>query len=186
MQTYLNFTYNKYKMTYFYNYLSPLGKLLIATTKDSLVGIWFDGQKYFPDNIPSEATDEILPIFTQTKLWLDIYFGGKQPSFTPPLSLCAATPFRQAVWQKLLQIPYGKTATYGEIAKALQAETDKRVSAQAVGGAIGHNPISIVVPCHRVVGADGSLTGYAGGIDKKLALLTLEKADICFQTTHTV
>lgn len=180
MQTYLNFNYNKDKMTYFYNYSSPLGKLLIATAKDSLVGIWFEGQKYYPDNTLIEETNEILPIFTQTKHWLDVYFEGKQPSFTPPLSFCAATPFRKAVWQKLLQIPYGKTVTYGEIANSLQAETGKRVSAQAVGGAVGHNPISIVVPCHRVVGADGSVTGYAGGTDKKLALLTLEHADVGF------
>ena len=116
-------------------------------------------------------------MFNRVREWLDIYFSGKAPDFTPPLAIEGASPFRRRVWEILLQIPFGGTLTYGQIAARIQRETGKRVSAQAVGGAVGHNPISIIIPCHRVVGSDGSLTGYAGGLDKKLALLKLEGAD---------
>ena len=118
--------------------------------------------------------EKSLPVFTEACRWLDIYFSGKEPLFTPPLTL-RASPFRQAVWEIILTIPYGKTMTYGEIAKRIAMQKGiLQMSAQAVGNAVGHNPISLIIPCHRVVGSDGSLTGYAGGIDRKVKLLKLE------------
>ena len=161
-------------MNNIFHYTSPLGGITLASDSEALTGLWFDGQKYFPHKLISESTEAELPIFTQTCNWLDIYFGGKEPGFTPPISL-NTTPFRKAVYDILLTIPYGQTMTYGEIANQQGAE---HMSAQAVGSAVGHNPISIIIPCHRVVGADGSLTGYAGGLDKKTALLKLEKYEI--------
>ena len=162
-------------MFYTHNYQSPLGNILLASECDRLVGLWFEGQKYFADTIKgSETEDELLPIFEETIAWLDIYFRGKDPGFTPGLSM-QTTKFRKAVWEILLTIPYGKTMTYGEIAVRLANEKGlKRVSSQAVGGAVGHNPISLIIPCHRVIGADGSLTGYAGGLEKKVWLLEHE------------
>lgn len=119
-----------------------------------------------------------LPVFDAVKTWLDIYFSGKEPDFTPPLHL-TGSPFRLSVWKLLQQIPYGKTMTYGELARRIAGQRGlPHMSAQAVGGAVGHNPISIIVPCHRVVGSDGSLTGYAGGVDKKQRLLALEGVDV--------
>ena len=119
-----------------------------------------------------------MPIFEQTVRWLDIYFSGKAPGFTPPLSM-ETTPFRKAVWEIMLSIPFGQTMTYGEIADKIAKQKGlTKMSAQAVGGAVGHNSISLIIPCHRVVGTNGSLTGYAGGIDKKVKLLTMEKADM--------
>uniref|UniRef100_UPI0034E9722D methylated-DNA--[protein]-cysteine S-methyltransferase n=1 Tax=Ruminococcus flavefaciens TaxID=1265 RepID=UPI0034E9722D len=139
-----------------------------------LTGLWFEGQKYYPQNLVAESSEVKLPVFTETVKWLDIYFGGKEPSFTPPISL-HTTPFRKVVYDILLTIPYGQTMTYGEIARILADQQGaEHMSAQAVGSAVGHNPVSIIIPCHRVVGADGSLTGYAGGLDKKKALLKLE------------
>ena len=164
-------------MTYIATYHSPLGAITLASDGEALTGLWFDGQKYFGSTLPLEAETGSTPAFAQTKQWLDSYFGGKKPDFTPPLRW-AATPFRKAVWDILLTIPYGRTMTYGQIAAQLAAQTGKPQSAQAVGGAVGHNPISLIVPCHRVVGADGSLTGYAGGIDRKVKLLTLEGVDM--------
>ena len=119
-----------------------------------------------------------LPIFKKTKEWLDIYFSGKKPDFIPTINIENASNFRKQVWQILLKIPYGKTITYGEISKQIEQETENKVSAQAVGGAVGHNPISIIVPCHRVVGFNGNLTGYAGGIDRKIKLLKIEKVNL--------
>lgn len=163
-------------MIYTYRYASPLGSITLASDGKSLNGLWFNGQKHFPHNLISESTEAELSIFTQTIKWLDIYFSGEVPGFTPPISL-NATPFRKAVYEVLLSIPYGQTMTYGEIANIIAKQKGiERMSAQAVGGAVGHNPISIIIPCHRVVGADGSLTGYAGGLDKKIELLKLEKA----------
>ena len=163
-------------MMYSYHYSSPLGNITIASNGESLTGLWFDGQKHFHYNLISESTEAELPIFKQTVNWLDTYFSGEEPGFTPPISL-QTTPFRKAVYDILLTIPYGETMTYGEIANILAKQKSiQRMSAQAVGGAVGHNPISIIIPCHRVVGADGSLTGYAGGLDKKTALLKLEKS----------
>ena len=165
-------------MTYTYHYHSPLGGITLSSNGKELTGLWFDGQKYFGDILPEKCKEMNFPIFEKTKCWLDIYFSGKKPDFTPPLKM-ETTPFRKAVWQIMLTIPYGETMTYGEIAKkiALQKGIPK-MSAQAVGGAVGHNSISLIIPCHRVVGTNGSLTGYAGGIDKKVQLLTLEKADL--------
>lgn len=163
-------------MMYSYHYISPLGNITLASDGEALTGLWFDGQKYFPHNLISESIEADLPIFKQTVKWLDIYFSGNEPDFTTPISL-QTTQFRKAVYDILLTIPYGQTMTYGEIANILAEKNGvKRMSAQAVGGAVGHNPISIIIPCHRVVGADGSLTGYAGGLDKKIALLKLERA----------
>lgn len=160
------------------HYQSPLGGITLAGTESGLTGLWFDGQKYFGATLTEESGEEKLPVFAQTRRWLDCYFSGKEPDFLPPL-LLSGTPFRLAVWEILQKIPYGEMTTYGRIAKQLAAQRGlTTMSAQAIGNAVAHNPISILVPCHRVVGSRGSLTGYAGGLDKKLHLLTLEKADI--------
>ncbi|MBR1750275.1 MAG: methylated-DNA--[Ruminococcus sp.] len=158
------------------HYISPLGGITLASDGIALTGLWFDGQKYFPHRLLSECRETELAVFEQTVEWLDIYFSGKAPDFTPPLSL-QATPFRKAVCEIMLTIPYGQTMTYGEIAAVIAEQRGSaHMYAQAVGGAVGHNPISLIVPCHRVVGSDGSLTGYAGGLDRKAELLKLEKA----------
>lgn len=165
-------------MDYTYHYISPLGKITLASDGKALTGLWFDGQKYFGSTLAENYEQKECPVFEQAVQWLNIYFSGKNPDFTPPLSM-KATPFRQAVWEILLSIPYGQTMTYGEIAKEIARQRGlERMSAHAVGGAVSHNPISLMIPCHRVVGANGSLTGYAGGIDKKVQLLTLEGADM--------
>jgi methylated-DNA-[protein]-cysteine S-methyltransferase len=158
-------------------YHSPLGVITIASNGEALTGLWFDGQKYFGDTLSAENKEQDLPVFKKTRQWLDIYFRGENPDFTPPLSL-HASPFRLAVWEILQSISYGHVMTYGDIANAIAKQMRlKKMSAQAVGGAVGHNPVSIIIPCHRVVGSNGSLTGYAGGIDKKVKLLALEKTD---------
>ena len=159
-------------------YISPLGGILLAAGEAGLTGLWFDGQKYFADSLPAQHTARETPILAEAKRWLDIYFSGKEPDLLPPLCPVGSA-FRQAVWQILLQIPYGQTTTYGEIARRMdEAQGFPRMSAQAVGGAVGHNKISVIIPCHRVVGTNGSLTGYAGGIDKKIRLLELEHTDM--------
>ena len=165
-------------MEYVYHYSSPLGGITIASNGIEITGLWFDGQKYFADTLSKVHEEKALPVFDETKKWLDIYFNGTPPDFTPPLSM-NTTPFRKAVWNILLGIPFGKTMTYGEISKiiAKQFGIDK-MSAQAVGGAVGHNSISLIIPCHRVVGTNGSLTGYAGGLEKKVWLLTMEKVNL--------
>ena len=165
-------------MVYTHKYESPIGPILLAADEIGLIGLWFEGQKYFANTLPDERVSQETEILTEAKKWLDVYFSGKEPKFTPPLHPMGS-PFRQAVWQILLQIPYGTTMTYGEIAGNM-AELYKipRMSAQAVGGAVGHNEVSIIIPCHRVVGTNGSLTGYAGGIDKKISLLELEHTDM--------
>ena len=163
-------------------YNSPLGGITFAGEDGALSGLWFDGQKYFAETLKGRYAEGELPVFSMVRRWLDVYFSGSAPDFTPPLATEGASPFRKMVWQILLSIPFGNTLTYGQIAARIQSETSKRVSAQAVGGAVGHNPISVIIPCHRVVGADGSLTCYAGGIDKKLALLKLEGADVSKST----
>ena len=165
-------------MQYITHYNSPIGGITIASNGTSLTGLWFDGQKYFASTLSADYKEENLPVFTEAKRWLDMYFSGRKPDFTPPLAL-NGSPFRMAVWQILQNIPYGQTITYGAIAQQLAAQNGQtKMSAQAVGGAVGHNPISIIVPCHRVVGTGGSLTGYAGGIAKKIKLLELEGVDI--------
>lgn len=165
-------------MQYTSHYQSPLGSILLAADDIGLTGLWFEGQKYYALYLDQENEEKELPLFQDVKHWLDIYFSGKEPDFQVPLHF-TGTDFQNEVWEILYSIPYGKTMTYGEIAKQIAANRGlSRMSAQAVGGAVGHNEISIIVPCHRVVGTNGSLTGYAGGIEKKIALLTLEKVDM--------
>ena len=165
-------------MTFTQHYDSPLGGILLAADEVGLTGLWFDGQKYFARDLPAERMEQDTPVLSEAKRWLDIYFTGREPDFTPPLHPVGSV-FRQDVWDILLQIPYGQTTTYGEIARRLAAKQGcPQMSAQAVGGAVGHNEISIIIPCHRVVGTNGSLTGYAGGIDKKVKLLELEHTDM--------
>ena len=165
-------------MYYTCKYVSPLGGMTLASVGNNLSGLWFDGQKYVAATLPTQYEERELQVFAQTKRWLDIYFTGKEPCFTPPLSMGGVSPFRRRVWEIMRTIPYGHTSTYGKIASQIAAETGKRVSARAVGGAVGHNGIALIIPCHRVLGADGGMTGYAGGIDKKIALLQLEGADV--------
>ena len=167
-------------MQYTSHYRLPIGNILLAADEVGLTGLWFEGQKYFALYLDKEHEEKEIPIFEKVKEWLDIYFAGKEPDFTVPLHF-TGTDFQNEVWEILCAIPYGRTMTYGEIAKQVAAKKGlPRMSAQAVGGAVGRNGISILVPCHRVVGANGSLTGYAGGIDKKIKLLQLEKADMSF------
>lgn len=158
-------------------YISPLGEILIAADEEGLTGLWFKEQKYFALTLEDPIKKE-TPVTKETKKWLDIYFHHQTPDFTPSLHPLG-TPFQKQVWKLLLQIPYGKTVTYGQLAEKLAEEKGiKRMSAQAVGGAVGHNPVSIIIPCHRVLGKDGSMTGYAGGIERKEKLLLLEKEGI--------
>ena len=156
---------------------SPLGNILLSADEVGLTGLWFDGGRYYAETLPEEHVERETPILMDTKRWLDVYFTGREPDFTPPLHP-AGSPFRQTVWQLLLEIPYGQTTTYGALAARLAAKHGTvRLSAQAVGGAVGHNPISLIIPCHRVVGASGSLIGYAGGVERKIQLLKLEGTD---------
>lgn len=165
-------------MEYTCTYQSPLGDILLAADEIGLAGLWFEGQKYFANTLPKEWVSQETPILTEAKKWLDVYFSGEEPKFTPRLHP-GGSSFRQAVWKILLEIPYGQTVTYGEIADRIaKMQNTSHMSAQAVGGAVGHNEVSIIIPCHRVVGTNGSLTGYAGGIDKKIALLELEHMDM--------
>ena len=163
-------------MQYTTFYESPIGRMLLAADDAGLTGLWFEGQKYFARCLGRETEEKELPVFAEAKRWLDIYFSGKEPDFTPPLHFIG-TDFQKDVWDILCAIPYGQTMTYGAIADQLAKKRGlSRMSAQAVGGAVGHNNLSIIVPCHRVVGSDGSLTGYAGGIERKTFLLNLENA----------
>ena len=156
------------------DYASPLGTLTLASDGENLTGLWMAGQKYFAAGIPTNLpVCDDLPVFSKARDWLDRYFSGERP-LPGELPLAPqGSAFRQSVWQLLCEIPYGQTMTYGEIAKRLGVR-----SAQAVGGAVGHNPISIIIPCHRVLGSDGSLTGYAGGAQKKIWLLAHEGAQL--------
>lgn len=170
-------------MQYINYYESPFGTLTMASDGEALTGLWFAGQKYYAATLASEYVEADLPIFADTKRWLDCYFAGQKPDFTPKLAP-QGSDYRQDVWRILLTIPYGSTLTYGEIgAQIAKARGVAKMSAQAVGGAVGHNPISIIIPCHRVVGANGNLTGYAGGIDRKLALLEIEKTSTTSKTS---
>ena len=166
-------------MYYMTDYLSPVGEITLASEGANLVGLWLQGQKYHGGTISAEMINkDDLAIFDKTKKWLDKYFSGERPSASDlPLSPIGGT-FRQEVWRILCEIPYGEISTYGNIAKRMATKTHKEsMSSQAIGGAVGHNPISIIIPCHRVMGANGSLTGYAGGIEKKVKLLELEGVD---------
>lgn len=165
-------------MDYIYHYDSPFGGITLAGSGEALTGLWFDKQKYFANTLSDEYEQKNLPVFEQTVRWLDIYFSGNAPDFTPPLDI-RTTDFRRSVCDIMLTIPFGKTMTYGEIADRIARQRGiAGMSAQAVGGAVGHNPISLIIPCHRVVGSDGSLTGYAGGIQIKAELLRLEKINM--------
>ena len=165
-------------MIFIQHYDSPLGGILLAADETGLTGLWFDGQKFFARDLPAECVEQNTPALSEVKRWLDIYFTGKEPDFMPPLHPIGSA-FRRSVWDILLRIPYGQTSTYGEIARQLAEKQGRpRIAAQAVGGAVGHNKISIIIPCHRVVGTNGSLTGYAGGIDKKVKLLEWEHTDM--------
>ena len=165
-------------MIFIQHYDSLLGGILLAADETGLTGLWFDGQKFFARDLPVERVEQNTPALSEVKRWLDIYFTGKEPDFMPPLHPIGSA-FRRSVWDILLRIPYGQTTTYGEIARQLAEKQGRpRIAAQAVGGAVGHNKISIIIPCHRVVGTNGSLTGYAGGIDKKVKLLEWEHTDM--------
>ena len=152
---------------------SPLGEIYLASDGEHITGLWFEKQKYFPESIFDVKKATELDIFEEASRWLDLYFSGQNPDFFPGIKP-QGTDFRHKVWDVLLQIPYGSVRTYGDIAKELGVN-----SAQAVGGAVGHNPISILIPCHRVVGTNGSLTGFAGGVDKKSWLLENERGASC-------
>ena len=165
-------------MEYIHHYDSPLGGITIASDGKAITGLWFDGQKYFADTLDKDFEEKELPVFEQTDQWLNIYFSGNAPGFTPSLKM-KTTPFRKAVWEIMLTIPFGQTMTYGMIADRIAKQKGlSRMSAQAVGGAVGHNAISLIIPCHRVVGTNGSLNGYAGGLDRKVKLLSLERVDM--------
>ena len=165
-------------MVYTTEYASPLGPITLACDGEAIIGLWFNGQRYFGNILPEQTEKKEHPLFADAKRWLDVYFSGREPDFLPPLRY-DSTPFRRLICEIMLTIPYGKTMTYGEIAAEIAKQKRlARMSAQAVGGAVGHNPISIIVPCHRAVGANGSLTGYAGGLDRKIRLLEIEQTDM--------
>ena len=162
-------------MHYLSHYESPLGAMTMASDGEHLTGLWFDGQKHDRSTINDEAALEPdLPVFTRTAEWLDTYFGGTDPGFTPPIRV-EGSDFKRMVTSIMLSIPFGATSTYAQIAAEVARRTGRRhMSAQAVGGAVGHNPISLIVPCHRVLASDGGLRGYAGGVDRKEWLLKME------------
>lgn len=165
-------------MQYTAAYQSSVGDVLLAADETGLTGLWFEGEKFYALSLDPEHEERETPIFAITRRWLDIYFSGYEPDFMPPVHMIGSE-FRRCVWELLLRIPYGTTVTYGDLARQVARRRGlRRMSAQAVGGAVGHNEISIIVPCHRVVGTNGSLTGYAGGVDKKRRLLELEGVDM--------
>lgn len=167
-------------MFYSTTYPSPLGAITLSCDGDKLVGLWFVKQKYYGTNYSEEMTEkDDLPVFDAAKKWLDRYFEGKKTDATQLPLAPEGSEFQQGVWDILLEIPYGEVITYGDIAKKMAVKMKKvKMSAQAVGGAVGRNPISIIIPCHRVVGANGNLTGFGGGIDKKVKLLEIEGLDM--------
>ena len=169
-------------MYYSTTYQSPVGLLTLASDGNNLAGLWIRGQKYHGNSIPeSMSKNDGLPIFVTIKDWLDKYFAGEKPNISELPLAPIGSDFRRKIWDFLCEIPYGEVTTYGNIAKRMASLMNKEsMSSQAVGGAVGHNPISIIIPCHRVVGSDGSLTGYAGGISVKIKLLELEGADMSY------
>jgi methylated-DNA-[protein]-cysteine S-methyltransferase len=161
-------------MEYTHNINSPIGTLTVSSDGTSITGLWIEGQKYFARTLEKDVLEKNVPIFENVRKWLDIYFSGKRPGFTPPL-MPKGSSFQKSIWDALCKIPYGTTTTYGKIANEIeQINNGKPTSARAVGGAVGHNPISILIPCHRVVGKNNDLTGYAGGLHRKRRLLKLE------------
>lgn len=165
-------------MEYTRSWTSPLGGMTLASNGEALTGLWFDGQAHFAQTLDPEHEERNLPVFDAACQWLESYFGGSDPGFSPPLAL-KGTPFCREVWDMLTGIPYGRTMTYGAIAELLaRRRGTARMSARAVGRAVGLNPVSLIVPCHRVVGAGGRLTGYAGGLARKARLLELEQAGL--------
>jgi methylated-DNA-[protein]-cysteine S-methyltransferase len=174
-------------MEYVCGIKSPIGTLTVSGGDGCITGLWVEGQKYFARTLGKEVVRQDIPVFKDVQKWLDIYFSGNEPDFTVPL-MPEGSPFQKAIWDILNGIPYGQTVTYGEIAKRYEAHNrGVRTSARAVGGAVGRNPVSIIIPCHRVVGKNGSLTGYAGGISKKLQLLQLEKINmVCCEYTTLI
>lgn len=173
-------------MYYSGRYISPIGPAMLASDGTHLVGLWLEGQKYYASTVKEELhPQDDLPVLEAARGWLDRYFAGKRPEIAELPLAPAGSSFRQEVWGILCEIPYGKVITYGAIAEKIaekrsrQSMSPQSMSPQAAGNAVGHNPISIIIPCHRVIGSDGSLTGYAGGIEKKRRLLELEGADCC-------
>lgn len=166
-------------MDLLHTYQSPLGEITLASDGSHIVGLWFEEGRYFGESLSKETTvGETVPVFQEAKRWLDLYFSGKDPGITPPLKV-RGSAFRKRICEIMAQIPYGKVRTYGDIARQVAKEKGlAKMSAQAVGGAVGHNPISLMIPCHRVVGTSGSLTGYGGGMWRKVKLLQLEKTDM--------
>ena len=165
-------------MVYTDQYASPLGAITLACDDNAIIGLWFNGQRHFGNILPDTVEEKRHPLLDTAKSWLDIYFSGAKPDFLPPLRY-DSTPFRKRVCDIMLTIPYGSTVTYGEIAAKLARDMGtEKMSAQAVGGAVGHNPISLMIPCHRVIGTSGSLTGYGGGIWRKVKLLEMEGVDM--------
>lgn len=163
-------------MQYTTKYETPLGSVLLAADEEGLTGLWFDGARYYAAGLAPQHMEKEAPVFETVRAWLELYFAGKEPDFLPALHLTGSA-FRVRIWEIMLQIPYGQTMTYGELAAQIAKERGiARMSAQAVGGAVAHNPVSVIVPCHRMVGTNGSLTGYAGGIPRKVELLKLEGA----------
>lgn len=166
-------------------YESPLGSYVMAEEDGKLVGLWLMGQKYFPKELPPVGSGE-REIFTRTRRWLDAYFAGERPEPGELRLAPKGSAFARQVWELLLEIPYGETVTYGQLARELAKRRGlERMSAQAVGGAVGHNPISIIIPCHRVLGAKGQLTGYAGGLETKRRLLELEGVELALKNQKT-
>lgn len=164
-------------MDYLDRFDSPLGEIMVASDGEAIIGLWLDGQQHFAASLGEAEPRCDLPVLQQARAWLAHYFEGSDPGMLPP-TRPRGTAFRQMVWNQLATIPYGRLVTYGELGRRIEKETGRRTSARAIGGAVGHNPISIMLPCHRVIGSNGSLTGYAGGVDKKIALLKLEGVDV--------
>ncbi|SHN67562.1 methylated-DNA--[protein]-cysteine S-methyltransferase [Desulfitobacterium chlororespirans] len=167
-------------MYYSTTYLSPAGLITLAGDGQNLVGLWMEGQKYHGGTLSEQLTPKNdIPVFAAAKKWLDRYFAGEKPAISELPLAPIGSEFRQGVWEILCEIPYGEVITYGDIARKMAVKMNRpSMSSQAVGGAVGHNPISIIIPCHRVVGSSGSLTGYAGGISLKVKLLELEGVDL--------
>jgi methylated-DNA-[protein]-cysteine S-methyltransferase len=163
---------------YIHDVKTPVGILTLSSDGENITGLWIENQKYFAKTLGKNISKQNLPIFENVQKWLDIYFSGKEPDFMPPL-MPEGSSFQLSIWKILRQIPYGRTVTYGEIAKRFEIENqDAHTSARAIGAAVGHNPISILIPCHRVIGKNGDLTGYAGGVGAKFKLLQLEGVKI--------